>query len=335
MAGGFMSPYSGSSATPFAMGQPSAAPPANNSLTTQYNLYNQGVKQNAEDYSGIMQGYKDLYSKALSMPQLSAPSPITPQKYTAQSVGAGQITPQDYRYNQSSQSAASLGELARLTASGGYSDQDITDLRARGISPIRAVYANAQRNIDRQRALQGGYSPNYTAATAKMSRELADEIANATQNVNAGIAQNVASNKIAIAPSYASAAGAENALSNQYGRMNIDARNRAQEQNVGNALQADIFNAGGANQANQFNIGQTYDANKFNAMLPIQYGQYNQGNADLALRALGGQTSLYGTTPALSATFGNQALQGAQLQNQIKNQGLGAQVQLANNYGYR
>jgi hypothetical protein len=39
-------------------------------------------------------------------------------------------------------------------------------------------------------------------------------------------------------------------------------------------------------------------------------------------------TSLYGTTPALAQLFGNQALQGAQFQNQINQQGQEGKLQL-------
>jgi len=242
-------------------------------LETQYGLYNQGVKQQAEDYSGIMQGFKDLYAKAASMPQMSA---------------ASQYTPQAASYAPSQNYTTSLANMKNLADTGGYSAQDIADLRARGISPIRSVYANAQRNIDRQRSLQGGYSPNYTAATAKMTRDLSDQIAGATQNVNAGIAERVAQNRIGLAPQLTSTT--------------------AQQSDVANRMASEAANV--ANQGNMFNLE-----------MPFKVGQYNQGVSDAALRALQGRTSLYGTTPALSSLFGNQALNAAQLQNLINQQG--------------
>lgn len=72
---------------------------------------------------------------------------------------------------------------------GGYSPSDISAMRARSISPIRSVYANANRDIDRQRTLQGGYSPNYTASKAKMAREMGMTVGDANTNLEAALAQ--------------------------------------------------------------------------------------------------------------------------------------------------
>lgn len=188
-------------------------------LTTQYNLYNTAVGQNAEDYSSIMKGYKDLLARS-------------------------QSPTSDY--------TQSMGNLRELSKSGGYTPEGIAEIRARGVSPIRSIYAGANRDIDRQRSLQGGYSPNYGALKAKMARELSSSIGNQMTNINADIAQRVAGNRLGIAGTYSSA-----------------------------------------------------------ARDPNQPG----------MEALRGMTSLYGTIPAMASTFGNQALQGAQLQNQITNQG--------------
>ncbi len=79
---------------------------------------------------------------------------------------------------------AGYGQFAQT---GGFSPQDISDIRARAIAPTRAIYQNAQSNIDRNRALQG-YSPNYTAATAHLTRGLADATSDANVNANASIA---------------------------------------------------------------------------------------------------------------------------------------------------
>src|SRR6185295_3747842 len=72
---------------------------------------------------------------------------------------------------------------------GGYSPQDINNMRARSVAPIRAAYANAQNEIGRQRSLQGGYSPNAIAAQVKMAREQGQSGADALQNTEAGLAQ--------------------------------------------------------------------------------------------------------------------------------------------------
>src|ERR1043165_1895960 len=74
-------------------------------------------------------------------------------------------------------------------SNGGFSDADISNLRARAIAPTRAAYANAQRGIERQRALQGGYSPGATSALTRMAREQGQSIADANTNAEASIAQ--------------------------------------------------------------------------------------------------------------------------------------------------
>jgi hypothetical protein len=245
--------------------------PATSPLAQQYNTYNTAVQQQAGDYDSIMNNLSSLYNTVAQTPKLNY------QPYT----------PQQYNYTPSQDVTSSLSTLSNLANTGGYSQSDINDLRARGISPIRSVYSSAQQNIDRQKALQGGYSPNYTAATAKLTRDEAQQISDAEQNVNAGIAQNVASNEIQAAPSYASAAAGQSALQNQYAAQNV----------------------ANANQAQQFNIQE-----------PLAYAQYNAQVPQTLADILKSQTGLYGTTPALSSLFGTQALNGAQLQNNINQQ---------------
>jgi len=238
-------------------------------LQNQYSLYNSGVAQNANDKDEIMSGFRSLLSNRLPMMQ------------------AGTYTPQTYNYAPSADYKQAAGTLKELTDTGGYTQQGLNDIRERGISPIRSVYANAQRNVDRNRRLQGGFSPNYNAVTAKMAREMSDQIGTATTNVNAGLAQNVAQNRLSIAPTYANTVQRESETAADYGRRNVDSVN---------------------------------EANRFNIQMPLQYGQYNMANQGQALGALQGMTSLYGTTPALSQLFGNQAMDRAQFENLMSQQ---------------
>lgn len=248
-------------------------PPTPSPQQQSYNVYNTAVKQQAGDYDSIMKQYQDAARRAQT---------------TNPALNFNPISPATTNYSPSQDYTNSAANLADLSATGGYTPQGIADLRARGISPIRSIYAGANRDIDRNRILQGGFSPNYAAAKAKMARELSESIGGAVQNVNAGIAQNVASNRLSASPAYASAAGAENAL-----RTGVGERN------------SDVINS----------------TNQFNASMPLQYGAYNLNRNNTGLDAIRGQASLYGTTPALSALFGNQALSAAQLQNMIDQQG--------------
>ena len=224
----------------------------------------------AGDYDTIMKGYADFISNAKN-------NPIT----------STNVTPQLAPYAQSSDVTGSLSNLSNLAATGGYSDADKADIRARDISPIRSIYANAQQNVERSKALKGGYSPNFEAVQSKMARDEADKIGDVTTNANAGIAQNVASNRLAAASPYAGASAGANAAKTQ----------------------ADQANANIVNQINTGNADRSFQAQL--------YGRNN------TLGALSGATSLYGTTPALTNTFGNQVIQAGQLgqgQQQINDQ---------------
>lgn len=241
-----------------------------NPLQGSYDTFNAGVDQNAEDYDSIMGGYKQLLER-----NKTALDPNSLKKYN----------PTTYDYKESADTRSSLNNLGELSKTGGYSEADIANLRARGISPIRAIYANAQRNLARGKALQGGYSPNAAAAGTRMAREQSDLISGAVQNVNAGIAQNQASNRLQAAPAYAGAAAHDQDTRNTFGRGNVDI----------------------LNDAAKFNVGNEVDFNKL------------RGASDLG--ALQGMTSLYGTTPALANTFGNQALRAADMQSNNINAG--------------
>ena len=112
-------------------------------------------------------------------------------------------------YASSPDVSSALSNLKNFSDTGGYSDQNIKDIRERGISPIRAVYANAQENLKRRLAISGGYSPGYAAAITKMARDSSQQISDTTGNVNATLAQNIASNKLSGSQAFGSLASSE------------------------------------------------------------------------------------------------------------------------------
>lgn len=142
-------------------------------------LSNAANKQAGADYSSGMGGYNNFINNPGVQPNFASYG-----GYGNFASGGGQ----NYE---------AMPGYQNFSQTGGFSPQDIQDLRARAISPTRAVYANAQSNIDRQRSLQGGYSPNYTAATANLSRGLSNSISDANVNANASIAQAVQQGKLA------------------------------------------------------------------------------------------------------------------------------------------
>lgn len=229
-----------------------------------FNNYTNAVGQAQADYSGIMGGYNSLANKISSTP------PTTFNWNAVSSPTPAQLTE---GYGDLRSAAAGYQNFADT---GGYSDQDIADLRARGISPVRATYANAQANIDRAKSLGGGYAPNYIAATAKMARDQSQGAADATQQVNAQLAEDIRSGKLAGLGGLASVGGTIGGLSLQ------DAQR---------ILSANLANSQGGLQA----AGMTYGAAQDQIKNLLGIGQ--------------AQTSLYGTTPGQASMFGNQALQ--------------------------
>jgi hypothetical protein len=274
--------------------------------------YPAAVTQTGEDYSNIMGGYQDVlkqspdrFADLRARIQANANrSPITFQS----------ITPQSYNYSRSTETGEGFNRLRGLAETGGYTPEELANLRERGISPIRSVYANAMRNLDRNRALGGGYSPNYAAASGRMARELSEQIAGQTTNVNAGIAERVAAGRQAAIPQFAEYAAGENELMNRIGLGNVEARNRATETNAARQLEVDRLN-------------RERETGGVNDLLQLEG---LRGNTEL--EALRGMQSLYGTTPALANTFGQQAAQAAQLQQQSTGQTQQTGLGLINQY---
>jgi hypothetical protein len=82
-----------------------------------------------------------------------------------------------------------LAGFSGFAQTGGFSPQDIQNIRAQSIAPIRGVYSGLMNEVQRQRKLQHGYSPNATAALAKMGREAAYATSDQTTNAEANIAR--------------------------------------------------------------------------------------------------------------------------------------------------
>lgn len=220
-----------------------------------YKLYNTSVQKQSGDYDDIMGRFRDIYNNA----GRDAGGGYTP--YQADKA----------QYVKSADTTSALASLKDLTETGGLSGADQQNLRARGISPIRSMYATAQRDMDRNRRVSGGYSPNFGAVTAKMTRDMSSQIADQMDNVNARIAEMVQSGKLSAAPNYASAAQSEADLESKYKLSNRDAENEARRTNA----------------------------------MGLFEGKRDQKN--LAAEAARGMTSLYGTTPALPKLYGDQA----------------------------
>lgn len=92
---------------------------------------------------------------------------------------------------------SAMSGFQNFANTGGYSPEDVQNMRARAQSGVTTAYGNTMRNLDRARALGGvGGSPNYIAAVSKAQRELPQQLSDAETNINSQLAQNIAGNKL-------------------------------------------------------------------------------------------------------------------------------------------
>ena len=81
--------------------------------------------------------------------------------------------------------SAGYDEFAKT---GGFSPQDIENIRARAIAPTRSIYSGANREVDRSRSISG-YSPGFGVLKGRMAREMSQGISDANINAEGMISQ--------------------------------------------------------------------------------------------------------------------------------------------------
>lgn len=222
--------------------------------------YNSAAGRQPQDYADIMSGYKNINSGITGAYQ-----PLISSAQDFATGRTGGVGLDNTNVNDA------IAGFKNYSQTGGFSGDDLADIRARAVSPTRSIYSSAQANLARQNALSGGYSPNSAAAQSQMARNMSQQISDADIAANANIAQMVQQGKL-------------------YG---LTGMSNAALQQQANAIQA-------AAASNQARLG---GLQAWNTGLAGEYG--NQ------LAGLAGQRDLYGTSPGLMGTTGNQLL-GAQ-----------------------
>lgn len=102
--------------------------------------------------------------------------------------GAGRVS--DERMRGSAESG-----YQNFINTGGFTPRDIASMRARAISPIRATYDAANRNINRHYAM-GGTNAGANVLRARMAREQGQSASDAVTGVESNIAQMMAQNRL-------------------------------------------------------------------------------------------------------------------------------------------
>lgn len=138
--------------------------PQNQSLQNRYNV---SADQSNKDYGNIMGNYNSF---------LSSP-------------GAS--------YTPSNQNFGAYSGYQDFANTGGFTPQNVQDIRARSVAPMRATYANAMADVDRRNVLAGGNLANAPAAKSQMARNLGYGLADASTNTEAMLAEAIRSGKLA------------------------------------------------------------------------------------------------------------------------------------------
>jgi hypothetical protein len=255
--------------------------------------YGRASEANYGDYTDIMNNYRDIASGGAGSyaDVLGGGGGGGGGGFSAFTVSPGRAGYSD--------PFKSYGGFEEFSRTGGFSEGDIANMRARGVSPVRAAYANAEREIGRQRALQGGYAPNAIAAQVKMAREQGQSAADAIQNVEAGIAQQRQQGRLA-------GLGGMSNIEGQRLSADVD----VSKFNTGLDYQGQVYNADAAARAQAANASAGESA--ANRAL-----QARGADMDDRFRALSGMTNMYGTTPGMSNMYGNQVLNAVGLGGQF------------------
>jgi len=233
-------------------------------------IYNRGQVANDaadKDYAGIQSGYGQLGNNYGQLGQQYGNQFNQYQSY---------LNGPKIGYNPSNQNFGAYSGYQDFANTGGYSPQNLQDIRARSNAPIRATYQNAQNDLSRQNAIAGGNLANYGAAKAKMSRDLSINLGDQSQNTEAAIAQMVQQGKLA------GLGGMTGIDTSKMGEGLANAAQNLQGQGMDSSRILSLLSGQG------------------NTLAGIGNSLAGQGNA------LQGQTSLYGTTPGRANMYGQQ-----------------------------
>jgi hypothetical protein len=196
------------------------------------------------------------------------------------------------------------GVYDEFAKTGGYSDADIGNIRSKALSPIGAANTAMQDELQRRRAVQGGYAPGFDASSRALRRDTARSAADTSLNTELGIREAVnkgrqwgagglSTSETALQglrtgnmlQGSQAAANTEMALQNAINANKLGGLSGMQANDLAD-LNANTFNAGQANQIGMFNSGQKLAADTSSANLNMQGWQfansYNQQGQQFA-----------------------------------------------------
>jgi hypothetical protein len=113
--------------------------------------------------------------------------------FTAQNKGQQDQMNKNYNTNYKSLSGGYQG----LADTGGWTEQMKAGVRSRANSANDSTYAQANQNLQRRMAMNGGYMPGFAAGISKLARDQATTRATGAKETELGINQAVATGKLA------------------------------------------------------------------------------------------------------------------------------------------
>jgi len=92
------------------------------------------------------------------------------------------------------QAGAGYGTFAQT---GGVTGAEQAQTRSMAQKNVGAIYSAMQKNLARQKAIQGGYSPGYGASSAQLARQGSAAASDAVTGANLGLLQQVRQGQLA------------------------------------------------------------------------------------------------------------------------------------------
>jgi len=215
------------------------------------------------------------------------------------------------------------GVFDDMAATGGYTNADMANVRSRGIAPISAFYGNLKNELDKKRAVQGGYGFGYDATSAKMARDNAIAGGNAARDTEIDLSQSIRGNKMQGASALSGAElGYTNALQSGKlaglgGMTDIGKFGYGGLQDIA-GIRQQISNANASARSAASNSRAA--GSRAEAAAIIEEQQYRD---KMKLAGLGGLESVYGSNPAELARYDEELYRNRGLTGQNVGQSLG------------
>ena len=174
------------------------------------------------------------------------------------------------------------GVFDEFSKTGGYSDSDKANIRSRALSPIGSYATGTQDELNRRRAVQGGFAPGFDSASQSLRRDAARGIADTSLNAELGIKDRVNAGRMGGARALSQAEGSLQGLrtGNMFAGMSGAG---GMEMNMQNAINSGMMGgAGGLHnmsladmEAQRTNSANLMQSNMFNASNQMQTGMFN------------------------------------------------------------